>query len=147
MTATYTLEIKRPMLDQALLDSFRSEMLERRRLRTAAAASPARDGDEVYSDVIELVEADDGASGVLDSSAVEAPVGTGYDFDVPKTTVGGYIPSKEVGYAYQKVLQIRLHLMLHTPTIEPTDATLDEFTRIEMYNIDIVDKKKDKKSS
>ena len=146
MTATDTLEVTRPALDQELLNAFRSEMLERRRLRAVKAPVQASDADELVDDVTELREAELVDSGIPDSSAVEAPIGTGYSFDTPKTMVGGYIPPKEESYAYQKVLQIRLHLMA-TPTIEPTDTTLDEFKRIEEYNLDIVERKKPEKKT
>ena len=59
---------------------------------------------------------------------------------------GGFIPTPEESYALNKVKAIRLANTAR-PTIEPTDFTLDEFTRIEKYNLELVERKNDKNTS
>lgn len=144
------LERAHPAPDADLVASFRAE-LEARRLKRAGASVPAHVAavDGLIEDAIEGgIEDGDGIVELelIEQPNYEAPVGTGYDFDEPKAIVGDYIPTKDQSYAYQKVLQIRL-MALDTPTIEPTDFTLDEFDRIEKYNLELVERKYDGKKS
>jgi hypothetical protein len=127
------LERPRPSLDQALVDSFRAELAARKRKREAAQADAAIDMLEDSIDEIPELQP-------IAQADVEAPIGTGYDFDEPKTEVGGYIPTPDVSYAYQKVLAIRLRVA-EIPTVEPTDFTLEEFDRIRKYNLELVERK------
>ncbi|MFG6488260.1 hypothetical protein ACG04R_16355 [Roseateles sp. BYS78W] len=135
-TEVPVLERKRPALDQALVASFRAEMearkLKRALMKAQASEDDIVDGDVVVEEPVELKP--------IEAQNVEAPVGTGYDFDEPKVEAGGFIPTKEESYAYQKVLAIRLRVM-GIPTIEPTDYTLEEFDRIEKYNLELVERK------
>lgn len=137
-TEVPVLERKRPALDQALVASFRADMEARKLKRAAKKMAQASEGDIDDGDVVieQPVELKP-----IQALNVEAPIGTGYDFDEPKVEAGGFIPAtKEESYAYQKVLAIRLRVM-DIPTIEPTDYTLEEFDRIEKYNLELVERK------
>lgn len=136
-------------VDQTLLDEFKLDMA-RRRAGARNAATPAAQARPVAVVAApravehELVEDDGNFDTLIPVLSTEAPAGFGYNFDEPATKVGGYIPSIEHSYAYQKVLTIRA-ANVGRPTIEPTDFTLEEFERIHKYNIDLVEQKGEKK--
>jgi hypothetical protein len=152
------------LLDQELMDSFRSAMLERKRVRGLRFSAPLSDSDvdEALNAMLDATGEDVAGGGgtvleqagagevtemtVLKHNSMEAPVGVGYHLIEPKKMVGGLIPDKSVAYAYSKVLQLRaMNIENAGSTVEPTEYTLEEFVRIEQYNLELVERKVEKK--
>lgn len=151
--------------DPELLRDFELAMQARTRVRdSAAAASSLAIVDSFEDSMVNAASnsygrADSGGAApqalafteiteiakVYASGSHEPDAGFGYDLGGQRPNmVGGFMPTKETSYAYKKIVEIRTRHEL-TPTIEPTVWTLKEFSRIEKYNLELLETKKAEK--
>lgn len=124
--------------DQALMDAFRKAMAERKRIRAGETVVNELFDEDDYTAVTPIVDQQQEGSH-------EPPAGFGYDFgDAKPSVVGGYIPEPSKSYALRRVKELR-SFMEASPTVEPTDWTLEEFERINKYNLELVETKRAEK--